>query len=67
MTIVQKELIMIKKATIKTIIAAFVFAALPTWAADVTLSKAVTKASDGSDVPLEIATPVGKGPFPPVL
>ena len=58
---------MIKKATIKTIIAAFVFAALPTWAADVTLSKAVTKASDGSDVPLEIATPVGKGPFPPVL
>ncbi len=31
------------------------------------LVRITVKASDGSDVPLEIATPAGKGPFPPVL
>jgi carboxymethylenebutenolidase len=33
----------------------------------VELSQTTVKAADGSDVPLEIATPAGKGPFPPVL
>ena len=33
----------------------------------VDLSQATIKASDGSEVPVEIATPAGKGPFPPVL
>ncbi len=31
------------------------------------LSKTTVKAADGSDVPVEIATPAGTGPFPPVL
>lgn len=35
--------------------------------AEVSISKATIKAADGSEVPVEIATPVGKGPFPPVL
>ena len=33
----------------------------------VDVSKATIKASDGTEVPVEIATPAGKGPFPPVL
>jgi carboxymethylenebutenolidase len=33
----------------------------------VELSQTTVKAADGSDVPVEIATPAGKGPFPPVL
>ena len=49
------------------VLLAILIASCQAIAADVTLSKAVTKASDGSDVPLEIVTPVGKGPFPPVL
>lgn len=36
-------------------------------AGGVELSKTTIKASDGSDVPVEVATPAGKGPFPPVL
>lgn len=36
-------------------------------AGDVELSSATIKAADGSDVPVEIARPAGKGPFPPVL
>jgi len=37
------------------------------FAAEVALSKTTLKAADGSDVPVEIAQPTGKGPFPPVL
>ena len=33
----------------------------------VELSKTTIKASDGSDVPVEVATPAGTGPFPPLL
>ena len=33
----------------------------------VELSKTTIKAADGSEVPVEIAQPAGKGPFPPVL
>lgn len=36
-------------------------------AGDVELSKTTIKAADGSEVPVEVATPAGKGPFPPVL
>lgn len=36
-------------------------------AADIVVSKTTIKAADGSEVPVEIATPSGKGPFPPVL
>lgn len=39
----------------------------PVRAGDVVISKATLKAADGSEVPAEIATPAGKGPFPPVL
>ncbi|MBT9567847.1 MAG: dienelactone hydrolase family protein [Thiobacillus sp.] len=35
--------------------------------AGIELTKGMIKAADGSDVPIEIATPVGEGPFPPVL
>ena len=36
-------------------------------ASAVELRKTTIKAADGSEVPVEIATPAGKGPFPPVL
>jgi len=39
----------------------------PVRAGDVVISKATLKAADGTEVPAEIATPSGKGPFPPVL
>jgi carboxymethylenebutenolidase len=39
----------------------------PAFAAAVNLTKTTIKAADGSEVPVEIATPSGKGPFPPVL
>jgi carboxymethylenebutenolidase len=35
--------------------------------ADVELSKTTIKAADGTEVPVSVATPSGKGPFPPVL
>jgi dienelactone hydrolase len=41
--------------------------AAPALANDIELVKATIKAADGSEVPVEIATPAGKGPFPPVL
>ena len=37
------------------------------FASTVDLSKTTVKAADGSEVPVEIARPAGKGPFPPVL
>jgi carboxymethylenebutenolidase len=37
------------------------------YADGVVVSKTTIKAADGSDVPVEIATPRGEGPFPPVL
>ena len=49
------------------IIALALFATLPAHAADtVQIGKAVVKNKD-VDVPVEIAVPAGKGPFPPVL
>lgn len=36
-------------------------------AASVELSTTTIRAADGSEVPVEIAAPAGKGPFPPVL
>jgi carboxymethylenebutenolidase len=33
----------------------------------VEIGKLTLRAADGSEVPAEVATPVGKGPFPPVL
>lgn len=41
--------------------------AAPARAGDVELSKATIKSADGTEVPVEVATPAGKGPFPPVL
>lgn len=41
--------------------------ASPAGAADVELTKAAIRSADGTEVPVEIATPAGKGPFPPVL
>jgi len=37
------------------------------FAGAVELSKTTLRAADGSEVPVEIATPAGKGPFPPLL
>src|SRR4030066_1202510 len=39
----------------------------PAFADTVELSRTTIKAADGSEVPVEVATPAGKGPFPPVL
>lgn len=39
----------------------------PVRAGSVELSTTTIRAADGSEVPVEIATPAGKGPFPPVL
>lgn len=39
----------------------------PVFANAVELSKTTIQAADGSEVPVEIATPAGKGPFPPLL
>jgi carboxymethylenebutenolidase len=39
----------------------------PAVADTVELSKTTIKAADGSEVPVEVAKPAGKGPFPPVL
>ena len=41
--------------------------ALTAHANGVSVSKTTIQAADGSDVPVEIATPAGTGPFPPVL
>jgi len=41
--------------------------AAPAIAHAVELSKTTIQAADGTEVPVEIATPAGKGPFPPVL
>lgn len=41
--------------------------AAPARAGDVELSKATIRSADGTEVPVEVATPAGKGPFPPVL
>mgnify|MGYP004700976075 CR=1 FL=1 len=54
----------------KLSIAGFILAAALAWpaaASGVNLGKATIKAADGSEVPVEIATPAGKGPFPPLL
>jgi len=54
----------------RRIIAAAILASAlsaPAFASEVEVSKASIKAADGSEVPVEIATPAGKGPFPPVL
>jgi carboxymethylenebutenolidase len=56
----------------RLVIAAAILASAHAWtgaasAADVSLSKVSIQAADGSEVPVEIATPAGKGPFPPVL
>lgn len=34
---------------------------------EVAISKVILRAADGGEVPAEVATPAGKGPFPPVL
>ena len=34
---------------------------------EVAISKVTLRAADGGEVPAEVATPAGKGPFPPVL
>ena len=39
----------------------------PAFANGVDLVNTTIKAADGSEVPVEVATPPGKGPFPPVL
>lgn len=52
---------------IRTHVALCLLALTPLWAGAVVLSKTTIKAADGSDVPIEVATPAGKGPFPPVL
>ena len=36
----------------------------PAHASNIELSKATVKTADGSEVPIEIARPAGKGPFP---
>lgn len=36
-------------------------------ASDVTLAKTTIQSADGTEVPVEVATPPGPGPFPPVL
>ena len=54
----------------RLVIAAAILAsalAAPARGADVDLSKATIRAADGSEVPVEVAMPAGKGPFPPVL
>ncbi len=56
----------------RLVIAAAILASAQAWAAagstgDVSLTQTTLKAADGSEVPVEIATPTGKGPFPPVL
>ncbi len=54
----------------KLVIAAAILASAlgaSTVASAVELRKTTIKAADGSEVPVEIATPAGKGPFPPVL
>lgn len=54
----------------KLVIAGALFASAlgaPAVASGVELGKATIKAADGSEVPVEIATPTGPGPFPPVL
>jgi len=41
--------------------------AAPALVQAVDLSKTTIQSADGTEVPVEIATPAGKGPFPPVL
>lgn len=40
---------------------------VPAVAAGAELTKATIRSTDGTEVPVEIATPAGKGPFPPIL
>src|SRR5574340_621725 len=40
---------------------------VPAWAGAAELSKTTIRAADGTEVPVEVATPAGKGPFPSVL
>jgi carboxymethylenebutenolidase len=55
-----------KGLTIAGVILASALAA-PAFAQTVDLTRTAIKAADGTEVPVEIATPAGKGPFPPVL
>ena len=52
---------------IRKLVALSLLASAPLCAGAVVLTKATIKAADGSEVPIEIATPAGKGPFPPLL
>ena len=52
---------------IRKLLALCVLGIAPLCAVAVVLSKATIKAADGSEVPIEVATPAGKGPFPPLL
>ncbi|OZA21105.1 MAG: dienelactone hydrolase [Hydrogenophilales bacterium 17-61-9] len=56
----------------RLVIAAAILASAHSWAGvaragEISLTQATIKAADGSEVPIEIATPAGTGPFPPVL
>lgn len=54
----------------RLVIAAVILASalgMPAFSGAVELSKTTLQASDGSDVPVEVATPAGEGPFPPLL
>ena len=56
----------------RLVIAAAILASAHGWAGadsagEISLTQRTLKAADGSMVPVEIATPAGKGPFPPVL
>jgi carboxymethylenebutenolidase len=51
----------------KLLIAGCILASASAWANGVQLTQATIKTVDGVDVPVDIATPPGDGPFPPVL
>jgi carboxymethylenebutenolidase len=54
----------------RRVIAAAILASalgVPSLTQAVELSKITIRSADGTEVPVEVATPVGKGPFPPVL
>jgi len=55
-----------KKQIIAGAILASVLSA-PSGANGIEFSKITLKAADGTEVPAEVASPPGKGPFPPVL
>jgi carboxymethylenebutenolidase len=56
-----------EKTMKRLVIASCILASASVWADDVQLAKTTIKAADGTEVPVEVATPAGKGPFPPVL